>query len=90
MKQLFPHVRIGMDDEDRCVVVIDDYELFDFIADYLGDECDLPHEFHASTTRPGGEVISMYFPLSIPYAAIEDCLSRLSRTEIERIYGLNN
>ena len=90
MRQLFPHVQIGMDEDDRCIVVIDDYELFDFISDYLGEECDLPHECHLSTTRPGGEVISMFFPLSTPCAAIEACLSTLSRTEIERIYSLNN
>ena len=85
MKQLLPHVQIGMYEQARCVVVVDDYELFDFISDYLGDECDLPHESHSSEARPGGDVITMYFPLSVKSAAVEQCLLKLSSAEIERI-----
>ena len=90
MKQLLPHVHIGINEDNRCVVVIDDYELFDFISDYLSDECDLPYEYQSSKTRPGGEVISMYFPPLVPSATIERCLLKLSPTEIERIYRLND
>jgi hypothetical protein len=90
MKQLLPHIQIELNEDNRCIVVIDDYELFDFISDYLGDECDLPHEYQTSKTRPGGEVVAMYFPLAVTSAAIEQCLLKLSPTEIERIYSLNN
>lgn len=90
MKQLLPHVQIGMYEQTRCVLVVDDYELFDFISDYFGEECDLPHEFHSSEPRPGREVITMYFPLSVKSAAVEQCLLKLSPAEIERIYRLNN
>lgn len=90
MKQLLPHIRIGLYERSRCLLVIDDYELFDFISDYLGDECDLPHESQSSKARPGGEVITMYFPTSVEPAAVEQCLLKLSPDEIERIYKLNN
>lgn len=72
------------------MVVVEDYELFDFISDYLGEECDLPHEYQTSKTRPGGDVVTMYFPLAVTAAAIEESLLKLSPTEVERIYGLNN
>jgi len=90
MKQLLPHVQIGLDEQSRCFIVIDDYELFDFISDYLADECGLPNESHSSMARPGGEVITMYFPLLAKAAAVEQCLLKLSPAEIERIYKLNN
>lgn len=79
-----------MYEQSRCVLVVGDYELFDFISDYLGDECDLLHEFQSSEARPGGEVITMYFPLSVASAVVEQCLAKLSPAEIERIYRINN
>ncbi|MBZ2206775.1 hypothetical protein [Massilia soli] len=90
MKQLLPHIQIGMYEQSRCVLVVDDYELFDFISDYLGDECDLPHESQSSEARPGGEIITMYFPLSVAAATVEQCLLKISPAEIERIHRLNN
>lgn len=90
MKQLLPHIQIGLYEDSRCVLVIDDYELFDFISDYLGDGCDLPHESQSSEARTGGEVVTVYFPLSVASAAVAQCLLTLSPAEIERIYRLNN
>jgi hypothetical protein len=90
MKQVLPHIQIGLNQDNRCLLVVDDYELFDFISDYLGEECDLPHDYQTSETRPGGEVVTMYFPSSVTATGIEQCLSRLSPAEVERIYRLNN
>ena len=90
MKQILPHIQIGLNEDNRCMVVIEDYELFDFVSDYLGDECDFPHEYQTSKTRPDGEVVTMYFPLAVTAAAIEKNLLKLSPAEVERIYGLNN
>lgn len=90
MKRVLPHIEIGLNEDNRCFAVIDDYELFDFISDYLGDECDLPHEYQTSKTRPGGEIITTYFPASVTAAAVERCLLKLSPAEVERIYRLNN
>ena len=90
MKQVLPHIKIGLNEDNRCMVVVEDYELFDFISDYLGDECDLPHEYQTSQTRPGGEVVTMYFLLGVTAEEIEKRLLRLSAAEVERIYGLNN
>ena len=72
------------------MVVIEDYELFDFISDYLGDECDLPHEYQSSKLRPGGEVVTMHFHTGVTAKEIEKSLLRLSPAEVEQIYGLNN
>lgn len=90
MNQILPYIHVGLGDENRCIVVVEDYELFDFIEDFLGDECDLPYEYRTSRERPGGEIITMYFPLGVTPAVVEASLSSLSPAEIERIYKLNN
>ena len=90
MKQILPHISVGSDDGDRCIVVVEDYELFDFVEDFLGEECGLSYEYRISRERPGGEIITMYFPLGVTPAVIEACLARLSAAEIERIHKLNN
>jgi hypothetical protein len=78
VNQILPYISVGLDDKNRCIVVVEDYELFDFIDDFLGDECDLPSEYRTAKERPGGEIITMYFPLTVTVEAIE------------RIYKLNN
>lgn len=90
MNKILPYISVGLDPENRCIVVVEDYELFDFLDDYLGDECDLPYEFRTTKERLGGEIITMYFPLTIDLQVIERSLLKLSPEEIERIFRLNN
>jgi hypothetical protein len=90
VKQILPYISVGLDDGNRCIVVVEDYELFDFIEDFLSDECDLSYEYRISKERPGGEVITMIFPLGVTSAIIEASLLSLSPAEVERIYKLNN
>jgi len=90
MKQVLPHVQIGLSDDGRVLVVVGDYELCDFIEDYLGDECDLPYEYRSTIERPGGEIITMYFPVSVRFSDVEANLAKLSPQRIEDIYRLNN
>jgi len=90
MKQVFPHIQIGLYDDEHVIVVVSDYELADFIEDYLGDDCDLPYDYRTTLERPGGEIVTLYFPTSARLQEIEDSLTKLSSEEIERIYRLNN
>lgn len=90
MKQIFPYISVGLDAGNRCIVVVEDYELCDFVEDFLSDEFDLFYEHRTSTARPGGEIITMFFPLGVTSDVIEASLSSLSPVEIERIYQLNN
>jgi hypothetical protein len=90
VKQILPYISVGQDEGNRCIVVVEDYELFDFVEDFLSDECDLSYEYRTSKERPGGEIITMFFPLSVNPEVIEASLSSLSPLEVERIYKLNN
>jgi hypothetical protein len=90
MKQVLPHIAIGLDSDGHVVVVVGDYELADFIEDYLGEECDLPYDYRTTVERSGGEIITLHFPASALLQEIEDSLAKLPSDEIERIYRLNN
>ena len=90
VNQILPYISVGLDNENRCIVVVEDYELFDLIDDFLGEECDLLYESRTTKERPGGEIITMYFLLAVTREAIERNLLKLSPEKIERIYRLNN
>lgn len=85
MKQVLPNIHIGLSDDGRVLVAVDDYELCDFIEDYLGDDCDLPYEYRTTIERPGGKIITMYFPVSVTLADVEANLIQLSPQSIEDI-----
>lgn len=89
MKQVLPYIQIGMHN-DKPVVVVGDYELADFIEDYLGDDCNLPYDYRTTVERQGGEIITLHFPTFARLQEIEDSLKKLSSGEVEDIYHLNN
>ena len=90
MNQILPYISVGLDDENRCIVVVEDYEVFDFLDDFLGEECDLQWEYRSARERPGGQVVTMYFPLSVTPDDVAQNLLKLSPEEIEQVYKLNN
>jgi hypothetical protein len=90
MKQVLPHIEIGRHNYGHVVVVVGDYELADFIEDYLGEECDLSYDYRTSVERPGGEIITLHFPGAALLQEIEDSLTKLSSDGIEDVYRLNN
>lgn len=90
MKQVLPHIQIALHNDQHVIVVVDDYELADFIEDYLGNDCDLPYDYRTAVERQGGEIITLHFPASVLLQEIEGGLTKLSPDEVERIYRLNN
>lgn len=90
MKQVLPYIQIGMHNDEHVVVVVGDYELADFIEDYLGDDCDLPYDYRTAVERLDGEIITLHFPATARLQDIEDSLRKLSSGEVEGIYRLNN
>jgi len=83
MKQVLPYIQIRLHEDEHVVVVVGDYELADFIEDYLGDECDFAYDYRTTAERSGAEIITLHFPASAPLADIEDCLTKLDSDEIE-------
>ncbi|MFZ4875853.1 hypothetical protein ACL9RI_12260 [Janthinobacterium sp. Mn2066] len=90
MKQVLPYIQIGFHNDEHVIVVVGDYELADFIEDFLGDDCDLPYDYRTTVERPGGEIVTLHFPASALLQEIEGGLTKLSLDEVDRIYRLNN
>ena len=90
MKQVLPHIEIGLHNDEHVIVVVGDYELANFIDDYLGDDCDLPYDYKTTVERPAGEIITLHFPATALLQEIESSLIKLSSDEVEGIYRLNN
>jgi hypothetical protein len=90
MKKILPHIEIGLDQYGAVALSIEDYELFDFIDDYVTEECELDWEDKTMKESERGEVHIMYFNLKHSLAEVEKALLKLDPEEIEKIYALNN
>ncbi|MBS0193920.1 MAG: hypothetical protein JSR34_06710 [Proteobacteria bacterium] len=90
MREILPHIKIGSLELGGVALIIDDFELFDFIEDYLIEECDIEYTWRSSVNRIGGEIITLYFSNPTTSEQLESVLLKLSSKEIEAIYRLNN
>jgi len=90
MKKILPHIEIGHDQYGAVAVSVEDYELFDFIDDYVTEECELDWESKSIGENEQGEIHTMYFNQKHTIEEVEAALLKLDQKEIERIYALNN
>jgi len=90
MKKILPHIEIGHDEYGAVAVSVEDYELFDFIDDYVTEQCNLDWEDKTKKENEQGEVHTMYFHKKHSILEVEEALLKLSPKEIEEIYALNN
>lgn len=90
MKKILPHIEIGHDEYDSVAVSVEDYELFDFISDYVTEQCNLDWEDKTQKENEQVEVHTMYFSKKHSIKDIEGALLKLSSTVINDIYELND
>ncbi|WP_163130833.1 hypothetical protein [Agarivorans sp. Alg241-V36] len=90
MKKILPHIEIGYDQYGAVALSVEDYELFDFISDYVTEQCDLDWEDKTHKENEQGEVHIMYFSQKHSIKDVEGALLKLSPTEINDVYALNN
>lgn len=90
MKKVLPHISIGHDDHGRLIVSIEDYELFNYIEDYLAEECGIEYESVSHSKNEQGHVSTMYFPQKCEISKLENTLGTLEPDYIEEIYAINN
>lgn len=89
MKQVLPHIEIGLHESGQVQIAIEDYELSDFIEDYLVEKCGVQVDSVSFTEIAGAEITTMYVDESVGMQMLEEVLSELSPKEIQRIYNLN-
>jgi len=64
---------------------VDDTELFDFVEDFLTEQCDLDYQVVI-----GRKPHAIIFPRGISIDTVNSALSQLDPNEIERIFRINN
>ncbi len=85
-----PHINIGTNSEGNLYVAVEDTELFDYVDDYLTDECSIEYEHVIESKNNGIPVYTMLFSKEINSIVLETVLNNLSIDEIEKIYNINN
>jgi len=83
------HIRAESAGGHVCVT-IDDYELMDFVDDFLTEERDLESECHTTSVVNGRTVYTLHFPETVTLDAVSQAIQELDPDEIERIWRLNN
>ncbi len=85
-----PHIKIGQSEVGITTVEVEDTELFDFIEDYLIEECDIEYEYMETSQKDNLSIYTLYFSKKFSKETIESAFSELDKREIENIYRLNN
>lgn len=85
-----PHIKIIENSESVVEVSVEDVELFDFIEDYLIEECNLEYEYLKVTDNEGLIIHTMSFPKTIKKETIDVAINKLDQKEIEKIFNINN
>jgi hypothetical protein len=85
-----PHVNIGIDTKGIIFVTVEDTEVFDYVDDYLTEECDIEYEHVVTSENNDIPVYTMYFPKETNIHVITTVLMTLSVKNIEKIYNINN
>ena len=85
-----PHINIGTNTEGNLYVEVEGTELFDYVDDYLTEECSIEYEHVISSENNGIPVYTMSFSKETNSIVLETVLNSLSVVEIEKIYKVNN
>lgn len=92
MEHRQPHITIKKNQKDETIILVDDYELYDFINDYLCEERDFDFESYIGTDNHINENKWNEINMGTKYS-VEDLkkeIELIDNKEIERIYKLNN
>jgi hypothetical protein len=82
------HIKVENRD-GSAAVVIDDWELFDYVDDFL-TERGLEYEYLTENEMAGRRIFTMHFPASVLAEQLSIVLSQLPRDEVQRIWRLSN
>ncbi len=85
-----PHIKVDQDNEGITKIEVEDTELFDFIEDYLTEDCDIEYDYMEMSKRNTLTVYTMFFSKNFPKEAIEAALAKLEPDQIENIFRINN
>jgi hypothetical protein len=84
-----PYIRCRLDEQGQVLVEVDDHELFDFIDDFLTEECGFDDATVVFPTA-GSVVHTIRLPPRYSMSDVTIALTKLDIGEAKRIYALNN
>ena len=84
MKELLPHIFIEKDKAGRANLIIEDYELCDFVEDYLTESCEISYEGKSISKSVTGEIVRLTFSALVEIEEIESFILKLSMEEVTK------
>ena len=85
-----PHISFGTNADGYLYVTVEDTELFDYVDDYLTEECRIEYSNVTSSENNNVSIYTMIFPKETNVYVLSKVIKDLSISEIERIYKINN
>ncbi|PJZ41704.1 hypothetical protein CH370_09715 [Leptospira kmetyi] len=90
MKQL-PYIDICRREDNVLIVKVEDAELFDYIEDYLIENCNISEYSYMETEILNGKnIYKITFHNTKEFDSIEENLLKLNPKDLIEIYKLNN
>ncbi len=85
------HILISGEEESGNIYLdVDDWELFNFLEDFLTEQCGIKYDYFKEITEKNRTIYRMYFLNDYTFVTICEAVKKLSSPEIERIYSINN
>jgi len=84
-----PHISLGKNEAGNLFVTVEGTELFDYVDDYLTDECNIEYSNATSSENNDISIYTMIFPEETNIHVLTKVLKDLQISEIERIYNIN-
>lgn len=85
-----PYIEIKNSGSNQIVLEIEDTEVFDFIEDYLIEQCDIHYDRLEVSKQKGISIYRLSFLEKFTREELESHLAKLDPFEIEMIYRINN
>jgi hypothetical protein len=83
------HIQIRLSELGKPLLRIDDWEVFDFVDDFLTDR-NFIYDFFTTESIDGKETFIMHFNDQPSYEALKEIVSTISQEAIEEIWLINN
>ena len=85
-----PHISFGTNADGYLYVTVEGTELFDYVDDYLTEECRIEYSNVTSSENNNVSIYTMIFPKETNVYVLSKVIKDLPISEIERIYKIND
>ncbi len=76
--------------EDHTVLIVKDYEVFDYLEDVLTEEHELEFSFMSEKDADGSMIYKMFFSKSTSNSKLRSTVNAIDAAKLKKIWKLNN